>query len=73
METLAIMSNEDADIDSMITTFRTAVTETGTEILGKHRQKYKPWINENFLDLCDKRGEMRKRRFEPEGEFRGSE
>ena len=36
---LTIMSNEDTDIDSMITTFNTAVTETAIEILGKHRQK----------------------------------
>ena len=28
----------------MITTFNTAVTETASEILGKHRQKRKPWI-----------------------------
>ena len=32
-----IMSNEDTDLDSMITTFNTAVTETASEILGKHR------------------------------------
>ena len=36
---LTIMSNEDTDIDSMINTFNTAVTETATEILGKHCQK----------------------------------
>ena len=36
-----IMSNEDTDIDSMITTFNTAVTETASGILGKHRQKKK--------------------------------
>ena len=34
---LTIMSNNDTDIDSMITTFNTAVTETASEILGKHR------------------------------------
>ena len=34
-----IMSNEDKDIYSMITTFNTAVTETASEILGKHREK----------------------------------
>ena len=39
---LTIMSNEDTDIDSMITTFDTAVTETASEILGKHHQKKKP-------------------------------
>ena len=36
---LTIMSNDDTDIDSMITTFNTAVTEAASEILGKHRQK----------------------------------
>ena len=38
---LTIMNNEDTDIDSMITTFNTAVTETASEIFGKHRQKKK--------------------------------
>ena len=38
---LTIMSNEDADTDSMITTFNTAVIETASGILGKHRQKKK--------------------------------
>ena len=64
---LTIMSNEDTDIDSMITTFNTAVTETASEILGKHRQKKKPWITAEILDLCDKRRELRRKRFEPEG------
>ena len=53
---LTIMSNADTDIDSMITTFNTAVTETASEILGKHRQKKKkPWITAENLDLCDKK------------------
>ena len=64
---LTIMSNKDTDIDSMITTFNTAVTETASEILGKHRQKKKPWIIADILDLCDKSRELRKKRFEPEG------
>ena len=64
---LTIMSNDDTDIDSMITTFNTAVTETASEILGKHRQKKKPRITAEILDLCDKRRELRKKRFEPEG------
>ena len=63
----AIMSNEDTDIDSMITTFNTAVTETASEILGKHRQKKKPRVTAEIPDLCDKRRELRKKRFEPEG------
>ena len=64
---LTIMSNEDTDIDSMITTFNTAVTETASDILGKHRQKTKPWITEEILDLYNRRRELRKKRFEPEG------
>ena len=61
------MSNEGTDIDSMITIFNTAVTETASEILGKHRQKKKTWVTAEILDLCDKRRELRKKRFEPEG------
>ena len=57
---LTIMSNEDTDTDAMITTFNTAVTETASEILGKHRQKKKPWITAEILDLCDKRREHEK-------------
>ena len=64
---LTIMSNEDTDRDSMITTFNTAATVKASEILGKHRQKKNPWITAEILDLCDKRRQLRKNRFEPEG------
>ena len=57
------------------------MTETASEILGKHRQKEKQthththtqkkkkknWITAEILDLCDKRRELRKKRSEPEG------
>ena len=64
---LTVMNNEDTDLDSMITTFNTAVTETAGEILGKHHQMKKPWVTAEILDLCDRRKELRKKRFEPEG------
>ena len=57
----------------MITTFNTAVTETASEILGKHRQKKKPWITAEILDLCNKRRELRKKKFEPEGSEKDKE
>ena len=62
---LTVMNNEDADMDSMTTTFNIAVTETATEIFGRRRQKKIPWITAEILDLCDKRRELRKNRFEP--------
>ena len=53
---LTIMSNEDTDIDSMITTFNTAVTETASEILGRHRQKKNPGSLQKFF-ICATEGE----------------
>ena len=64
---LTIMSNEDIDIDSMVTTFNTAVTETASEILCKHRQKKSPGSLQKFLICATKGEEPRKKRFEPEG------
>ena len=43
------------------------MTETASEILCKHRQKKKPWITAEILDLCDKGRELRKKGFESEG------
>ena len=56
------MNNEDADMDSVITIFNTAVTETASEILGKHRQKKKPWVTEEILNLCEKKRELKKKK-----------
>ena len=63
---LTAINNENTDLDLMITTLNTAVTESISEILGKHRQKKKPWVTADILGLCDRRREMRKKRFEPE-------
>ena len=64
---LTITNSEDADLDSVITTFNTAVTKTASKIIDKRRQKRKPWITTDILDLCNKRREPRKKRFEPGG------
>ena len=42
-------------------------TETATEIHSKHRQKKKPWVTAEILDLCNKRRVLRKKRLKPEG------
>ena len=52
----------------MIIIFNTAVTETASEIRGKHCQKkQQPRVTAEILYLCNKQRELRKKRFEPEG------
>ena len=41
---LAMLVDEDADLDSMVTHFSKAVTDTVAELLGKQRRKRKPWV-----------------------------
>ena len=41
---LTIMDNEDKDLDSMITTFNTAVIETAREILANIVRRKQPWV-----------------------------
>ena len=53
---LTNMNNEDTNLDSVTTTFNTAVTETASEILGKHRQKKKTWLLQKLL-ICARKGE----------------
>ena len=43
-------------MNSMITTFNTAMTETASDILGKHRQKKNPGSLQKFL-ICATKGE----------------
>ena len=64
---LATLVDEDADLDSMVTHFNKAVTDTAAELLGKQRRKRKPWVTPEILDLCDHRRDLKKKRGEPEG------
>ena len=64
---LTIMDNEDTDLDSMITTFNTAVIEQPVRSLANIVRRKKPWDTAEILDPCNKRRELRKNRFEPEG------
>ena len=64
---LATLVDEDADLYAMVTHFNKAVTDTAAELLGKQRQKRKPWVTPEVLDLCDQRRDLKKKRGEPEG------
>ena len=61
------LSDEDMDMDTMITTYNTAVTDVASEILGKERRRKKPWVTKDVLDLCDERRDLTKKRYEAEG------
>ena len=54
-------------LDTVINTFNTAVTNTTSEILGKHRPVKKPWVTADLLDLCVKRRELKKKKKDAEG------
>ena len=61
------LSDEDMAMDTMITTYNTAVTDAASEILGKERRRKKPWVTKDVLDLCDERRDLKKKRYEAEG------
>ena len=54
-------------MDTMITTYNTAVTDAASEILVKERRRKKPWVTKDVLDLCDERRDLKKKRYEAEG------
>jgi len=59
---LTIFEADDTDMDTLIDTFNTAVTNTANEILGKRRTAKKPWVTDDVLDLCDRRRELKRGR-----------
>ena len=61
------LSDEDMDMNTMITIYNTAVTDAASEILGKERRRKKPWITKDVLDLCDERRDLKKQQNEAEG------
>ena len=61
------LSDEDMDIDTMITTYNTAVTDAASQVLGKERRRKKTWVTKDVLDLCDERRDSKKKRYEAEG------
>ena len=62
----ATLVDDDADLDSMVTHFNKAVTDTAAELLGKQHRK-RPLVTPEILDLCDQRRDLKRKRGEPEG------
>ena len=51
------LSDENMDMDTMITTYNTAVTDAASEILGKECSRN----TKDVLDLCDERRDLKKK------------
>ena len=49
------LRDEDMDINTMITTYNTAVTDAASEILGNKCRRKMPWVTRDVLDLFDER------------------
>ena len=64
---LLALENQDTEIDALINSFNTAVTEKANNILDKHRPAKKPWVTDNILKLCDKRREFKQTKNTTEG------
>ena len=47
------------DIQNVQENFNAAIIETSEEILGRERVKKQKWMNDDILDLCDKRRAMK--------------
>ncbi|XP_012934855.1 uncharacterized protein LOC106011070, partial [Aplysia californica] len=60
-------NNNDTDMDTWINTFNTAMTETASPILGKHRRVNKPWVTTDILNLCDKWRKLKEKKKQPGG------
>ena len=60
------LSDEDMDMDTMITTFNTAVTDAASEILGKERRR-KSHGSPKMFSTSVMRGDLKKKRYEAEG------
>ena len=60
------LRDKDMDIDSMPTTYNTAVTDAASEILGKECRRKKLWVTKDVVDLCDDRRNLKKKRYKAE-------
>ena len=59
---LAMLVDEDVDLDSMVTHFSKAVTDTAAELLGKQRRKRKPWVTPEWPKTRSEEKDRRARR-----------
>ena len=64
---LAMLVDETAVLDSMVTHFNKAVTDLAAELLGKQDRMRKPWVTTEILDLYGQRRDLKKQNRKLEG------
>ena len=63
---LLVISEDPANIDSLVDNFNTALIETAEQTLGKTRKKTTPWMIDEILSLCDERRKLKPLRISQE-------
>ena len=61
---LILLNADDTEVDTLVNSFNKALTESASEILGKHRAVKRPWVTTSILNLCDERRALKKGRHE---------
>ena len=61
------LRDDDMDVDTMITTNNTAMTDAACVILRKERRRKKPWITKDVHNLCYERRDWKKTWYKTEG------
>ena len=67
MAPLTGLRDEVMDINTMIITYNTAMTDAASEILGKEHHRKKLWVTKDVLDLCDEKRDLKKKPYKAEG------
>ena len=57
------LRDKDKDINTLIATYNTAVTDAASEVLLKDCRRKKPWVTKNVLNLCAERIDLMKMRY----------
>ena len=54
------------DLDTMITTYNTEVTDAVNEKFGKERGRKKPWVTKDVHGLSDERKDLKRKLYDAE-------
>ena len=59
----AALSLLDKDINELTSNFNEVMKDAAEEVLGRKRKKKQAWMTDEILDLCDKRRELKQRKY----------